>query len=159
MIRATELPQLKNRLKAILNDDVDSTNFFEDSDGDFVFSYQGSRYLLIFQPEDPAFVKLVYMSTLPASYVAAIDYLDSVLNAVNRHIKGVKIIHTDKRDADGDLVFHAACDFLVLSIEALSAKALTRYIGMIQAGLHRLAGQLKGSSISQDTPVALGTLH
>lgn len=124
---------------------ADEYNREEDSDYALLVTYNGLKLLCVFDGDDPSFVRIVVPKFFPEPAIPdeKIGPVAALVNDINRTCKGVKVyIEGLKEGQQPDVT--ASVEFLDQLTEAdgvgtLDAKAITRYLSMLENGVRVFA--------------------
>lgn len=160
MLAEEKLSAVKSHVLATLATVEDFGGLKVHTDGDYVAAIGDIRYLIIFDANDPSFVKIVCNASLPAegsAYDMAV--VDVALNRSNRQCKGVKLTRSESFDEDGDFIVTASVDMLLNKAEDMSPSMFERYISMIKCGLVVLTGKISGIEADKEVKEELASVH
>lgn len=129
-----DLPLLRERVRAILKDELALAGFSEDPEGDFSFNYERTSFEVIFDPADSSFVWIRDSVPYWISGADDMSQTDSCINEVNRTCKLVKMFRSAKANRDGYYAVVASASILVDDTEKLSADTLERCLFQIKVG-------------------------
>jgi hypothetical protein len=136
MIKISDLPTLKVRFRALIQEDLGLARFRENEDGDFLFRYERMNLKLVFDEDDPAFVWIAHFGFrwFDGDDPATVARADRCINEANYRIKAIKLARTTKADKDGDLAVSASISFLAENVASQDADTFERYLSQIKTG-------------------------
>lgn len=137
MIKTSDLPALKARLRTLIREDLNLARLSEDDEGDFLFHYERMSLKLYFHDDDPAYIWLGHFAFRWVKGDEAAAHADRCISEVNHQVKAVKLSRRPDADQDGDYSVSASISFYVDDVASLTASTLERYLSLIKTGSNR----------------------
>jgi hypothetical protein len=165
MIKTSQLPELKQRIRKLLQEELCLARFSEDQNGSFSFHYERMRLRMLFDPDEASFVWIGRVVFWAKSDPDALAVIDRCIDEVNDIVKLVKLSRGSKPDRDGEYAVMACASLLVEDVASVSADGLERYFSLIKAGcrrfwdLHRAATNEDMRAVGKVEPVAVGVVR
>jgi hypothetical protein len=154
MIKTSQLPELKQHLRKLLQEELCLARFSETAEGDFLFHYEGMRLRVCFDPDEVAYLwfgRTFYWAQRPQAEDLAL--VDRCISEVNHRYKVVKLARNPNADRNGDYGVSSSVSLLVEDVATTSAAALERYLNLIKAGC-RLFHELMRAAAKEDARLA-----
>jgi hypothetical protein len=103
MIKASQLSELKQHFRKLLQEELCLARFSETDEGDYLFHYERMRLRMGFDPEETSYVwlgRVFYWA--PKAQPEDLALVDRCISEVNHRLKIVKLSRSPKPDREGD---------------------------------------------------------